>query len=90
VKPAAEAEEAQGAPVRTQGGEIAHSPPVVPEDLTLLLEPLLHTLRAVKAGRALELRIVEIAVPIAAREDTAETVAMIQSVVRVATAVQEL
>jgi hypothetical protein len=90
VKPAAEAEAAQGAPVLTQGEEIAHSPPVVPEDLTLLLEPLLHTLRAVKAGRALELRIVEIAVPIAAREDTAETVAMIQSVVRVATAVQEL
>ena len=90
MKPAEEEEAVQEAPARTQGEEIAHSPPVVPEDLTLLLEPLLHTLMAVKAGRAMQIRIVEIAVPIAAREATAETVAMIQSVVRVATAVQEL
>ena len=90
VKPAAEAEEAQGAPVRTQGEETVPRPPAVMEEHTLLVEPPWNMRVEDLAGRAVELRIVRMLQEIPETVAEAETVAMIQSVVRVATAVQEL
>ena len=82
--------EAQGARVLTQGEETVPRPREVMEEHTLLVEPPWNMRVEDLAGRAVELRIVRMLQEIPETVAEAETVAMIQSVVRVATAVQEL